>query len=339
MLANTNSLHGQIIVKGGTLTIASQSGKYTWFLWTLKDVLYPDSVTKCSVSEFCLYEKAQGYARANAGMAAAASYADIQPGQVAFFTGKAVSGAIGSMLDGVYMNSNGFQGAIDEKAPTNEDEATHIPVLMRFADSAPEIDRYDFSCRYAYKPEDAVHCGGNPKAWTLQGSVDGFHWDMLHEVHDATAEGCEMPARSSNNRFYAAGRNWESDMNTGTNAQVFASRATGANPLSEIASVQVVSNATLEAIGDALEIGNIVVDIHSGGTFKNFKFAETGTIDINENGSGVHELPLSFENCTGIDRIAGWSLNVAGAPTAKRRISVSGGKVYIVPQGFVLSFR
>jgi hypothetical protein len=210
---------------------------------------------------------------------------------------------------------------------------------MRFADSAPEIDRYDFSCHFGHKTDDAVHCGGNPKAWTLQGSVDGFHWDMLREVRDATAVGCEMPARSNNNRFYAAGRNWESDMNTGTNAQVFASRATGASPLSEIAAVQVVSKATLEATGDALEIGNIVVDIHSGGTFKNFNFAETGTIDINENGSGVHELPLSFENCTGIDRIAGWSLNVAGAPTAKRRISVSGGKVYIVPQGFVLSFR
>jgi len=339
-LANTNAIHGAITVKGGTLKIASPSNRYTWFLWTLKEVLAPSEVSSCAVAEFCFYGKDEGYERVNAGMSIAADYASIQPGQAAFFSTKSIQGSLANLFNGNFGTDTGFQGATGGGAASANNEETHIPVLFRFGESTPEIGRYDFACRFGTQ-NAASYYGKNPKAWTLHGSVDGFHWDMIHEVVDATSAGSDMSPYSGNSRFYAAHSNKEEAMNAGTNAHVFASsRATSAaNPLAEVASVSVVSNSTLEVVGEALEVGGIVADITSGGTFKNLSFAENGTLDISDKGSGVVELPISFENCTGVERIAGWSLSVAGEATTKHRISVSGGKVSIVPRGFVLIYR
>ena len=215
---------------------------------------------------------------------------------------------------------------------------------MCLAADAGEVAGYDFGCTYGVSQNglDGRYdmFGGDPGAWTLEGSVDGIHWHELHRIDNALDRNCGMPVGLYSKRLYKTQSGTAALILCSTNSQQIVGHSTNAaNPLSEVASVSVVSNSTLEVVGAALEVGGIVADITSGGTFRNLSFAENGTLDISDKGSGVVELPISFENCTGVERIAGWSLSVAGEATTKRRISVSGGKVSIVPQGFVLIYR
>ena len=346
-LANTNAIHGTIAVKGGTLKVQSPAGKYSWFLWTAKGVVYPDGgagsdykpSSMGKVYAFSLY-RTNDYMCVNRGLSTCPDYAAIQPGQAAYFDSKVHTGALANLFDG--SQSTVWSGTVDSKLPRVEDESSWVKIVMRLAADAEEVAGYDFGCQYGTSkyPGRYDMFGGNPGAWTLEGSVDGIHWSELHHIDNALDRECDMPVRAYDNRLYKVNSNTTGLILCSTNSQQIVGHSTSeANPLAEVASVSVVSNSTLEVVGEALEVGGIVADITSGGTFRNLSFAENGTLDISDKGAGIVELPIAFENCTGVERIAGWSLSVAGEATTKRRISVSGGKVCIVPQGFMLICR
>ena len=346
-LSNTNALHGTIAVKGGTLKVQSPAGKYSWFLWTAKGVVYPDGSSAYKPSSmgkvyaFSLY-RTNDYMCVNRGLSTCSDYAAIQPGQAAYFDSKVHTGALANLFDG--SQSTVWSGTVDSKLPRVEDESSWVKIVMRLAADAEEVAGYDFGCQYGVSQSglDGRYdmFGGDPVAWTLEGSVDGIHWSELHHIDNALDRDCGMPVGLYGNRLYKTQSNAAALILCSTNSQQIVGHSTSAaNPLAEVASVSVVSNSTLEVVGEALEVGGIVADITSGGTFRNLSFAENGTLDISDKGAGIVELPIAFENCTGVERIAGWSLSVAGEATTKRRISVLGGKVCIVPQGFIMICR
>lgn len=348
-LANTNALHGAITVKGGTLKLQSPAGKYSWFLWTAKGVVYPDGgegsdykpSSMGQVYAFSLY-RTNDYMCVNNGLSACSDYAAIQSGQAAYFDSKVHTGTLTRLFDGNQATT--WSGTVDSKMPRVEDESSWVRIVMRLAADAGEVAGYDFGCTYGVSQSglDGRYdmFGGDPGAWTLEGSVDGIHWHELHRIDNALDRNCGMPVGLYSKRLYKTQSGTAALILCSTNSQQIVGHSTNAaNPLSEVASVSVVSNATLEVVGEALEIGNLVVDVTSGGTLRNFTFAQNGTLEVSEKGSGIVELPLAFEDCSEVNRISRWALSVADGKPTTRRIAVINGKVCIVPRGYVVSFR
>ena len=46
-----------------------------------------------------------------------------------------------------------------------------------------------------------------------------------------------------------------------------------------------------------------------------------------------------YENCTGLENVARWSLKVGGTENSKMHIVVEGGKIRIVPVGMIMTIR
>ena len=109
-----------------------------------------------------------------------------------------------------------------------------------------------------------------------------------------------------------------------------------------LGAVAVSANAELKAdIRDCgeVEVCGLVVDCDEGiGSFENITFAASGTVDVRNMPKGGVELSPTLTGCEGFSNVAGWTLTKdGGEPAAKYRMSVSGGKMRIVPVGLVLS--
>jgi len=339
--SNTNAIHGVVAVKGGTLKIRSAAGKYTWFLWTVDGVIDPTAAASCTASEFCLF-RTNDLARVNGGMTVVSDYAGIQAGEAAFLTRKSISGSnsLSKLFDGANANNSILSVTVNSAVPSAE---APLPILMRLDAATPEIGRYDFSAHFGVSPTKGYtpsQYGCHPKSWTLKGSVDGLHWDVLHTISDSTDRNCGMPVGLYDDRFYASQSNQAQAMATGTNAHVVASTSVSAfNPLAAVSSVSVAAGAALEVEGDALELSKLKIDATGMGTLRNVKLASTGTLTVENLPAGSSfTLPGTYENVSGLENLAHWTL-AGDRRVQNRRVVVKDGKVTLVGPGMMLIFR
>ena len=75
-----------------------------------------------------------------------------------------------------------------------------------------------------------------------------------------------------------------------------------------------------------------------------FEFVEKGedgncTLDVKNLPRSGGVLPGTYENCTGLENVARWSLKVGGTETSKMHIVVEGGNIRIVPVGMIMTIR
>ena len=95
-----------------------------------------------------------------------------------------------------------------------------------------------------------------------------------------------------------------------------------------------------ELLADApVEISHLVVDATSGGFMSNVTFAANGTIDVVNATEATEKLPLRFSDGTDLSPVKGWTLTVNGAQQRSRVITVTNGRLTLVPRGFIISFR
>ena len=104
--------------------------------------------------------------------------------------------------------------------------------------------------------------------------------------------------------------------------------------------VSVSGGGVLEVEGKKIEVKRVYVDVASGGgTLKNVKFADRdGELDVAWSGEGELALPLTLNDCDGVENIAGWTLSVGGEPT-KKKVAVKNGVVHIVAPGMTVTIR
>ena len=86
------------------------------------------------------------------------------------------------------------------------------------------------------------------------------------------------------------------------------------------------------------------MDVNGAGTIEGFAFAEKNagndcTLDVENISHSGGVLPGMYENCTGLENVARWSLKVGGTETSKMHIVVEGGKIRIVPVGMIMTIR
>lgn len=352
ILANTNAIHGGLEVKAGRLVVRNPSGKYDWFRWTIRQTfgLLSGNEQHVSASQFGLYD--ENLNRVNCGWTHCDNYANIAPGQAAhqsrvIYTDDSNYVNVLKLGELFYpvTNRNIRWSMLLPKEIKPASPSTHVRILMRATNGTPEVARYDFAVRYNINNSGYVL---NPKSWCLEGSRDGIHWDMLHDMSTTNST---MRCRTSSYYYYAANRtsqnasddpDWPEKYNhTTTEAapEIAGSTNRNVNVMAGFDYVKVAEGAELVADGEGLEISSLRIDPSGAGTIDGFSFAENGTLDvIGVDKSGRVELPGAYANVSGFDNIASWSLTVDGEAT-RRKIKVEGNTIVLVNPGMRVILR
>lgn len=213
--------------------------------------------------------------------------------------------------------------------PTPSDPDTWMRFVMRLPEGKAPAASYDMMAEERWGGSNR---GYELKAFSMDGSTDGYRWVELSRVTD--------------NKEWGDPGNWYSTKkNSRTLADGFklsASRYAGV-VTATIPSVSVAAGATLDiepALGVTAQ--NMAFDVTAGGgTVKGISFAAGGTLSVT--GEIPQEgLPLgmTFENVQGLDNLKGWSVSDNGHLRNVLRLAVRpDGQVEIVTKGIRLFFR
>lgn len=210
--------------------------------------------------------------------------------------------------------------------PVVNNESTWVGFVLRLPEAFSPVTTYDirsWGCDYTASSSGQREV----KSWSLEGSVDGVNWDLLHLVvtnpapctvdktwYQSHAEhhgGYAIPSCSTNTAFAA------------------------------IPSIAVDAGATLATDVPVTVNGLEYVDGEGCGTIRGFTFGEEGVIAVTTDGD--RSIPTSFKytfvNCEGLSNVANWTVAVNGRT---RRIAVSVGEdgtITLTPSGMVLIVR
>ena len=217
----------------------------------------------------------------------------------------------------------------NDSAPKLLKPETHLPVVMRVAESAiGRAVKYDFLNRF-----DEV-TSNVPNSFKIEGSPDGASWTELSRRENYTA-----PA--TKNSWYSDGTTFSTS--TAPTGFAISPRTTAGVSLAGVTNVSVAAGATLSAMGDVAPISRITVDAAVGaGTIRGFALAASGTLMVLNEPAGAqsYDVSLNLSGCTDAGNIARWSLLVDGVDmSAKRAVKVSAGGITITRKGFMLLLR
>ena len=252
------------------------------------------------------------------------------------------------VYDAGFYNADRLNVSYPKLAETN----TWVSYVVRLTNGAPAIATYDWANTYGW---DSGNKGGfhwTPCAWSLEGSVDGIHWENVKpdgDDYSITTNNC--PAVANDAYFIYSGVRYDknkdslSDSSPICHSGGYAIQGTSQadySVLSNVRSVNVVNGATLEADGP-LSISNLVVDANdSAGMINGFSFANDCTINVTNAGPGLSvELPLVLTDVPeGSVNTTGWQINVNGATKPSYAIRVDGnGQLSLCRPGTMLTVR
>ena len=357
-LSGDLSFSGPVAVRGGTLKIAAVNTNYTWFVWNVKQLTssaYAGSSSGLMIAEVGLFD-ADGNILSK-GIKDSGNYAELNPGQV----------AMNSRLS--YAHQNGrkpqacFDGVINDSvwevipyrtpswytvSPDKPD--TWFPLVFRLpATVKVPVASYDIAV--AYGNNSASNKGKNARAYSLLGSVDGIHWDVLHEVTDTLAyddssknDGMTIPQRGDWCwRWMFTDTTWNTTPREPHTGKSIAGCTTKVPVrLANVSSYEVADGATLVAEGDPIEIGGLSFDCsRSAGAFENFTLAADGTIRVANLPADVRDvkLPISLADFDDARSLTAWAVEVDGTVTDKWEPSIVGDELHLVKRGLVLIIR
>ena len=336
-LFGTNTFTGGLIVSNGTLAVLSPSGKYTWFRWIIKQSNANGS--ELAMQEFGLYDASNN--RVNGNLEFCPDYVQIRAGQTAHQKRMAsYYGMRGKTnphrdVDRLFDDANTYDYPFNFLEYTSSgaargnispsDPGSWVYVLMRLDPDCAEVKTYDMAVTYAAK---------SVKAWTLEGSVDGFTWDEL-DTGDTCPFSDSCQWAWGRTKKYAAG---EAAVHAGGRA-INGSTNKVSHVISPNCPVTVAPGGVLKCIGQ-MELANLSVDCAGAGTIDGFGFVqEGGTLNVEGITGDSVELPITFANANGVENIAGWTLKVGGSETCHYRHSVSGGKIKVYKVGVRIIIR
>ena len=223
--------------------------------------------------------------------------------------------------------------------PTPADPKTWIPIVMHLPAGTDPVSHFDIQ-------NYGVGDGKMPTRVMLEGSTNGVNW---YVIYDNATQGEPFTMNAADFGSY---NRWVSDgvqASTGTPTAarplgkgfpVSGSHPTDPEPkdqFAHVSAIQAQSGATLEATAP-LAVSGLDVNTEGAGTIRGFAFAAQGTLNITGEGS-LAPLPGVYENCTGLENLANWSLTREGSPVRRGRIVVRDGAVSVLVPGMVMSFR
>ena len=351
VLGGEQSFRGSLDVKGGKL-IVRRPETYTWHRWTItsKEGTLGSANSNFQMQEFAVFDK-EGI-RQNYGLELNENYASLLPGQVAFGTDKKASAAVNRGLNWLFddvkeikdVNTYGWYQYMYKPnmepenknihIPVRTDPLSWIPIVMRLPNGAKAIESYDIVFYH-----ESYHVR-SVTSYFVDGSVDGVHWDRL-----STVDAIEPALDGKNQWQYSLSSKTDNERTNGheNGCPILSAPKTLFNVLNNVKSVSVDSGAELVFDGD-ITIPALSFDCASGGgTFRGCKFAvDGGFIDIANvpDGSTKIDFGWTFNGCSGVENIKGWSVLQDGVETSRYSISVEdGNKVVAVRTGLRMVIR
>ena len=374
LLGGVNTFTGAAVCNGGTFLINNpKSKKYRWYRFVVTENAYACNRYN---TDYSTGTNAQGVAKAisdsekgNVQIALLALYDEngnnivqgfkqktpitqfafeggdariMEPGEVAI----GQLGGVGYFIDPSQKLENLFNAKYAYPAAgkvsgcdggiKQDDPSTWFPIVVRLPDDAPVAVRLDFQCGRNREGIGSYN-GRNITAFRLDASADGINWDEGIAENKAIQVPETFPK-------------WDSD---GTNT--IGVRKDKGTELSRIeantieccsyafSSVGAANGGVLEVVGDPIEVSGLVVDASaSAGTISNFKFAESGTVDV-RNAEFVDgeplELPGDYSHLEGVENLAKWGLALDGEYVASKVLGVKNGKLTVFKRGLRVIIR
>ncbi len=228
-----------------------------------------------------------------------------------------------------------------------DNESTWVRIYMRLIPGAP-VASYDL--RSATRSTGTTGNGNKntwgvdnrmPKAWSLEGSMDGVEWELLSENEDVVDKVVEYGV---SHHYTASANLWMStkDKQKSTGYEVEQVEITEGIKMSSVESVAVSGGGTL-LVDATLGTSGLCVDFASAsGVIDGVSFNEEGVIEIKnyESGKTRMEIGIDFNNCSGVANFANWAIKENGRITSKKKlVAASNGRLYVVSGGMTVIVR
>ena len=220
--------------------------------------------------------------------------------------------------------------------PTSTDSKTWIPIVMHLQNGFSPVTQFDVQAFY-YEGASRQY----PVRMKLEGSIDGERWtevwSNLDEAEDLS------PTLTGYNQWIArtglasASRADVGEKGFQLTNTYWTVLDEDHDQLQRVSGIQVLPGARLEA-SSPLEVNALRMSAVGAGTYANLKFAASGTLDV------LTDKPLrnvllsaTYENCTGLENVADWSVSVNGVAKPGYTLSVTDdGKIGVTAPGILL---
>ena len=340
-LAGDQTFSGGISVNAGTLVIrkCANNTPFKWFKLTIKETMrhsgrdeewkdINDNKTKVRLWAFYLYDKNDKVQ--TSGLAYNKDRFNLLEDQVGW--GFDTNPVLQSTDQGPSALFHEAWQPMRIKLPDSscifDNPDTHLPIVMRLADSKPEITAVNMAMD-AISGDDCY--SELPTAYSLEGSVDGVTWIMLTEDDEVV-----LPSVVKK-KVYSSPRQFNCSASTAAADESFA------NPIS----VALGANATLRAeyVGEVepIKISSLKVDAAGGSSCEGFVFEENGSLDVvnvtesSENGRFV---AVDVPDGSRWTNLKNWTITVNGKPTGgKFKVAVVEDGLRIFEPGLVFVVR
>ncbi len=358
-ISGTNTFSGDLAVQGGRLVVHNVTAtNYTWFIWKVKQLCHSKigGSNAFKVSEFGLFNAESN--QVAKGLTFVENYAELSPGQVAMETrmrGYAHQSDTrpSAMFNGRVVDDGGWEVAsyrngawysVDPSRPNN-----WVSIMFRLKDGAGIVSSYDIA---VVRGALVSNGGMAPRMFTIQGSVDGLHWDTIDDVEDTLAwddwsknGGMMLPENKGDwcwSWMYTTNKADSGSTQIHAGKPIRGTTDVTYPALVNVRSVSVSGDAVLAAEGDPIELNTLSVDCTGGGgTISNFTFAANGQFTVaNASADTIQKLPLKFADIGNVAALANWTLAADISCAAKRyRLRVKDGEAYLTRPGIMVSFR
>jgi len=311
-LGGSNAFSGTLSVRQGTLAVFGGTAD-RWFRCTLRENKGATNVTQ--MSELALYS-ADGVRR-NLGLTQGAGVSTLQPGQFACPEAYALGNPTTETPDKLFDDATGTKWCLINNYMSPGNPATYRVVVMRLAETAPEITEYNL-CTANDVPER------DPVGWTLESSPDGVSWRTVDTRAAANAPVPRYTWYNGGVAFTLA-------------ARAVTSGASGV--LGGGMAVEVRGGATLDYRDGADAVSLLYVNMLDAGAMTVFKVAPGGTVMIANAAGGPAGLvlPLVVGAIEGRGNLGSWTVYVNGVRRESVTLSVTAdGQLVLVPKGTLI---
>lgn len=342
ILRGNQTFSGDLTVKAGLLEVQAPTNHYTWYKFS--DMA--DSSTIGQLGEIALYD-ADG-TQQNAGLKLGTVFSwgadgkvhwirnewtQIQPGECGpgrtgkctFYSG---GNAMARLCDGKADNGCMYQGM---DYTVRYKYYTHNPLVMRLTNGAPAIVSYD-----VFRGNNTARRTGG---FRMDASRDGLLWKKLDD-RDVVSTTNDVSTWCSDGAAFVAGE--KRPYSAGKGYPLADGSADTVSSLEKVGYVSVAKGATLKT--DYENVGTISklrFPTAGGGTISGFKFAETGTIDIEGEVQKGKELKIPYELGDGetAANVTGWGFTINGEASTKFDLVAGPHGCTLKPHGLLLLVR
>ena len=375
VLGGDQTFSGPLAVNGGTLIVRRPQQVYRRYRLLVKEIvdnsqawqergIEHKNFSGVSFAEVGLWNASNR--RVNMNLSYNANYLALAPGECAWgwtltgpsatttallFDGNRYTASDSSVgkIWGALSSTMFYSHSVLNSGARQSDSLTWIPLDMYLADGEGPVDHFDVLAGDSSGPDQRT-----PSVFQLQASVDGIHWDEVTD--DCTYTHTNTRYCWLYNGNGGSGANGSKDDGyPGQNSpdDTFFNRSLGwkvtktaptkeFSMLENVGAVTVANGAVLKYEGlaaGAPELSRVKLAAGATGAIDGFKFAESGTFEIDEMPQGSVSVAVALPNSTGLDNVAGWAVKVGGVSKLSYHVLASPTGFTVQKSGLSIIFR